>query len=126
MASHERLRRVSDAVHHVVAEVLQREINNFDLSRVTVLRCEVTGDLKEATVHYSVLGDAEDRRLAAINLGKVSGFLQHRLSKEIPTYRVPHLCFQYDSAIEDGIRLQEIFQKIEEERIPPDSQKSDD
>jgi ribosome-binding factor A len=112
----ERSQRVADEIQRIVAAALQREIKDFDLSRVTVTRCDVTRDLSEATVLYSVLGDEEERRECREMLGKVTGFLQRHVGESLALRLTPHLHFRYDDSIARGARMEELFDKIARER----------
>jgi ribosome-binding factor A len=112
----ERSQRVADEIQRVVAAALQSEIKDYDLSRVTVTRCEVTRDLSEATVLYSVLGDENDRQDCRQMLGKVTGFLQHHIGERLALRLTPHLRFRYDDSIAQGARMEELFDKIARER----------
>jgi len=116
MKPDDRRRRVADEVKRVVAQTLQCEVNDYDLRMVTVLRCEVTRDLGEATIRYSVLGDEEIRRQCARNLSRVAGFVQRRVAEQIKIYRVPHLRFVFDSSIDESMKLEKLFDQIARER----------
>jgi ribosome-binding factor A len=112
----DRAQRVADAIQRIVAEALQAEIKDFDFSRVTVTRCEITRDLSEATVTYSVLGSDDDRRRCAGNLSKVAGVLQRLVGDGLTLRTTPHLRFKYDESVIEAARLDELFNLIERER----------
>lgn len=116
MKSTDRRRRVADEIKRIVAITLQNEVNNFDMSRVTILRCEVTGDLSEAVVRYSVLGDNDLRRDCARNLARVAGFVQRRVADQVKMYRCPHIRFRFDSSMDDVMNLEKLFDRIARER----------
>ena len=116
MKQFERSQRVADAIHRIVAEALQGEIKDFDLTRVTVTRCEVTRDLSETTVSYSVLGNDDERRTCAAHLSKISGFLQRRIGDTLGLRQTPRLHFRYDDSVVEAARLDELFNQIERER----------
>ena len=115
-----RSQRVSDEIQRVVAEAIQRDVKDYDLSRITVTRCEVNRDLSEATVRYSVLGEEDERREAAAMLAKVAGFLQRRVGDQLRLRQTPHLRFSFDESIAEGARLDELFGQIERERDDDD------
>jgi ribosome-binding factor A len=112
----DRAQRVADAIQRIVAEALQGEIKDFDFSRVTVTRCEITRDLSETTVLYSVLGTDNDRRTCAGNLSKVAGVIQRLIGDGLTLRNTPHLRFKYDESVIEAARLDELFNLIERER----------
>ena len=118
MKSAGRQQRLADAIRRVVAEALQNEVKDFDLSMVTVTRCDLARDYSEATIRYSVLGDEKQRAVCAANLSKVASFLQRRVAEVVAAYRTPHLRFQYDAGIEESMKLENLFDQIARERRP--------
>lgn len=116
MRHFDRSQRVADEIRRIVAEALQREVKDFDLTRITVTRCDVTRDLSEATVRYSVLGNDEHRREAADQLSKVTGFLQRRIGDALHLRQTPHLRFAFDESVMESLRLESLFDQIANER----------
>jgi ribosome-binding factor A len=57
-----RARKLSDRIAVIVAEMLERRIKDPRLGFVTVTEAKVTGDLREATVFYTVYGSDDGRR----------------------------------------------------------------
>lgn len=112
----DRSQRVSDEIQRVVAEAIQRDVKDYDLTRVTITRCEVNRDLSEATIRYSVLGGEDERHETAAVIAKVAGFLQRCVGHRLGLRQTPHLRFAYDESIAEGARLEELFGKIERER----------
>jgi len=116
MKNFDRSQRVADAIKRIVAEALQGEIKDFDMTRITVTQCVVTRDLSEATIGYSVLGSDEDRKESATRLSKVAGFLQRRIGDELRLRQTPRLHFKYDESVIESARLDELFHQIDKER----------
>lgn len=112
----DRTQRVADAIKRVVADAIHHEVKDFDLRMVTVTRVDLARDFSEATVRYSVLGEEEVRRDCKEKLGKVAGFLQRRIADEIKIHHIPRVRFQYDSSVEEGLKLERLFDEIERER----------
>ncbi|MEW5701029.1 MAG: 30S ribosome-binding factor RbfA [Candidatus Zixiibacteriota bacterium] len=112
----DRHQRVAEEIQRVVAEVLNREIKDYDLSMVTVTRCDLARDYSEATIRYSVLGDEPARTTCAAHLAKIAGFVQKRVAGEIKLYRVPRLRFEFDPSLDDSMKLEQLFNRIARER----------
>ncbi len=60
MADRARARRLAKRIAQIVASALEHEIKDPRLGNVTVTDARVTGDLRDATVYYTVLGDSLD------------------------------------------------------------------
>jgi ribosome-binding factor A len=55
-----RARKLGDRIAKIVAEMLERRIKDPRLGFVTVTEARVTGDLREATVFYTVYGSDDE------------------------------------------------------------------
>ena len=61
MPSHRNL-RVAEAIREVVATAILFEVADPRVQNVTVVRVEVTGDLRYATVFVSIMGNENERK----------------------------------------------------------------
>ena len=79
---------------------------------VTVTGVRTTKDLSEATVYVSVLGDEHEQERTLAGLQSAHGVLQSLLARELGTRRTPVLTFEYDPAIERGVRLTKMIDEL--------------
>ncbi len=77
---------------------------------VTITRCEVAPDLRNATVYYSCMGDPKEVKKALV---RCSGRLRHHLAVTINLRLTPALSFVHDNSMEHGARIQELLRDIE-------------
>ena len=84
---------------------------------VTVTVVRATKDLSQATVFVSVLGSEQEQAQTLAGLQSAHGVLQAQLARELGTRRTPVLTFEYDPAIERGVRLT----KMIDELAPPET-----
>ncbi len=86
MADNARAKKLADLIREVVAEKLQRGIKDPRLgTHVTITDTRVTGDLREATVFYTVYGDDEERASAAAGLESAKGILRSAVGRAAGT-----------------------------------------
>ena len=69
-------------------------------------------DLSHATVFVSVLGSEKDQERTLAGLQSAHGVLQAQLAHELGTRRTPVLTFEYDPAIERGVRLTKMIDEL--------------
>ena len=79
---------------------------------VTVTGVRTTTDLAEATVFVSVLGSAKEQERTLDGLRSAHGVLQTQVARELGTRRTPVLTFEYDPAIERGVRLTKLIDEL--------------
>src|SRR3954467_740619 len=68
-----RVLKLADQIKVIVAEMLERRIKDPRLGFVTVTDVRLTGDSREATVFYTVLGSDEDQAGTAAALPSGTG-----------------------------------------------------
>lgn len=107
---------MNEAVRKVLSDALPT-LKDPRIGFVTVTGVRTTKDLSQATVFVSVLGDEEEQARTLAGLQSAHGVLQTQVGRELGTRRTPVLTFEYDPAIERGVRLT----KLIDELAPADS-----
>ena len=107
---------MNEAVRKVLSDALPT-LKDPRIGFVTVTGVRTTKDLSQATVFVSVLGDEEEQARTLAGLQSAHGVLQVQVGRELGTRRTPVLTFEYDPAIERGVRLT----KIIDELAPPET-----
>ena len=92
MSSHRSL-RIAEAIREVVASAILFDVSDPRIQSVTVLRVEVSHDLRNATVYVSVMGTEAERNLAMKGLRHATGFLQARVAARLQIRFTPILAF---------------------------------
>jgi ribosome-binding factor A len=104
-----RFAKVSEQIKFVVAEMLQRRIKDPRLGFVTVTDVRITGDGHDATVFYTVLGDADARSESAMALKSATGVLRSAVGKHLGLKFTPTLEFVLDAVEEDAAHLEDVI-----------------
>ncbi|MFJ6747623.1 MULTISPECIES: 30S ribosome-binding factor RbfA [unclassified Streptomyces] len=112
MADNARAKKLADLIREVVAQKLQRGIKDPRLgTHVTITDTRVTGDLREATVFYTVYGDDEDRASAAAGLESAKGILRSAVGAAAGTKFTPTLAFVADALPENAKTIENLLDK---------------
>ncbi|MDQ0789551.1 ribosome-binding factor A [Streptomyces sp. B3I7] len=112
MADNARAKRLADLIREVVAQKLQRGIKDPRLgSHVTITDTRVTGDLREATVFYTVYGDDEERQAAAAGLESAKGILRSEVGKAAGVKFTPTLAFVADALPDTAKTIEDLLDK---------------
>ncbi len=112
MADNARAKRLADLIREVVAQKLQRGIKDPRLgSHVTITDTRVTGDLREATVFYTVYGDDEERAAAAAGLESAKGILRSEVGRAAGTKFTPTLAFVADALPDTAKTIEDLLDK---------------
>ncbi|GGK42106.1 30S ribosome-binding factor RbfA [Nocardia camponoti] len=113
MVDQARARRLAKRISAIVATAIEYEIKDPRLRYVTVTDAKVTGDLREATVYYTVMGptiDAEpDYAEAAAGLDKARGILRSKVGAGTGVKFTPTLAFSLDKVPEVAREMEELL-----------------
>ena len=118
MVDHARARRLAKRISQIVAAALEHEVKDPRLALVTITDARVTGDLREATVYYTVRGatvDAEpDTAGAAAALASATGVLRSKVGAGTGVRYTPSLAFVADKVPDEARRMDELLARTRE------------
>jgi ribosome-binding factor A len=100
---------MAEAIREVVSTAILFEVADPRIKAMTILRVEVAGDLRHATVFYSVMGTEADQRKAMQGLQSASGFLQSRVAARLQTRFTPILTFKIDDSVKKSIAVSKLI-----------------
>lgn len=103
-------------------ELLQREISaalhaewRGEAVRITVTGVDISPDLRNAIVFYSVVGSEDDRAEARALLNRVKNRLRQIVSRRVTLKYHPEYRFSYDDSSARGSHLVDLLDRVAEE-----------
>jgi len=105
MSDSPRALKLAGTIKRIVAGALEAEIKDPRLGFVTVTDVRVTGDLQQASVFYTVLGDDEARAGTAAALASAKGRLRSLVGSQLAIRLTPTLEFYLDAVPETAATL---------------------
>jgi ribosome-binding factor A len=112
--------RVADQVRSELGLLLTREVHDPGIGFVTITRVQVSPDLQQARVFYTVLGDEKARRNSERALERAVPFLRRQIGSRLRFKRVPELKFLYDPSIAGQDRIEQLLNEIRTNSHPGD------
>ena len=113
MADTARARKLAKRISQIVASALEHEVKDPRLARVTITDTKVTGDLHDATVYYTVLGERLDSEPdyagAAAALEKAKGVLRSMVGQQTGVRFTPTLTFMTDTVPDTARKMDELL-----------------
>ena len=100
--------KLADRIAKIVAEMLERRVKDPRLGFVTVTDAKLTGDLREATVYYTVYGSADDQAGTAAALKSATGLIRSEVGRQTGLRHTPSLSFVRDTLPEGAQHLEEL------------------
>jgi ribosome-binding factor A len=110
MSTHEaRARKLADRIKVIVAETLEMRVKDPRLGFITITEARITGDLREATVFYTVYGDETARADTAAALDSAKGVLRTEVGRQTGLRHTPSLQFIADALPETAQHIEDLL-----------------
>jgi ribosome-binding factor A len=121
-----RTERVAELVQREVARILQRDYADQLKPMVTITNARVTPDLSIAYLYASVLGDTTAKREATFKqleslTPEIKDKLASRIRHQLRT--MPDIQFFLDESLQKAKKMENLFDRIREERERRESRK---
>jgi ribosome-binding factor A len=100
---------MAEAIREVISSAILFEVADPRVHSVTVLRVEVTADLRNATVYVSIMGNEAERKQTFRGLIHATGFLQARVAARLQTRFTPILSFKHDESVKKSIEVSRLI-----------------
>ena len=97
--------KVAEQIKVIVADMLERRIKDPRLGFVTITDVRLTGDGREATVFYTVLGDESERVATAAALASAKGLIRSTVGKQLGMKFTPTIEFILDAVPETAAEM---------------------
>lgn len=111
----DRMERVQKLLKRKISVILQSEINDPRVKHVTILKVEVSRDLREARVFCEIAVGEDEKKAILKGLKSASGFIRGELANSIELKFIPRLTFLEDRSEERKETMDKLFEKIEKE-----------
>ena len=109
-----RVNQLADRIRVIVAGMLERRVKDPRLGFVTVTDVRLTGDLRDATVFYTVLGGDQDRAGTAAALASATGMIRAEVGRQLGLRHTPSLRFVPDAVPESAAHIEDLLRRARE------------
>ena len=114
--SYRRVLKAAQAIREVVSTAIITDLRDPRIENTTVTRVEVSGDLRHARIHVSVMGEDSNTRQVLKGLNNASGYLQRKVTNRIDTRYTHKLQFVLDEGLKHSLEVTRILDEV----LPPD------
>jgi len=105
--------KLADQIKVVVAKTIEGRVKNPRLGFVTLTDVRLTGDNREATVFYTVLGDDQQRAGTAAALASATGMLRSTVGSQLGLRFTPTLTFIEDATPETAKQIEDLLARVQ-------------
>jgi len=111
MASNRAL-KVADRIKEVIATTLETRVKDPRLGFVTITDVRVTGDLQQASIFYTVLGDEDARAGTAAALASSRGMIRREVGSALGLRITPTIEFFEDGLAESASAMNDLMSSV--------------
>jgi ribosome-binding factor A len=104
--------QVADRIKEIVANALESRVKDPRLGFVTITDVRVTGDLQQASVFYTVLGDNAAHEATAAALNSAKGMLRSEVGRALGLRITPSLEFFLDGMGESASAMNDLIEQM--------------
>lgn len=107
-----RANRVAEQMKKELGDIISRKLKDPRIGFVTVTDVEVSGDLQQAKIFFTVLGDDDAKETTLEGLEQAKGLIRSKIGSRIRLRKTPELTFYWDYSYEQGKRIDELLEDI--------------
>lgn len=98
-----RSRRVADLLLSEISRILREDVKDPRIGFVTLTSAEVSSDLKNAKIYFSVFGEEASRIETEKGLNSAKPFIRREIARCLRLKTVPEIKFIYDELLGLGL-----------------------
>ena len=111
-----RVDRLAGEIQREVDDILLKRVRDPRVKGITITGVDVTGDLQQATIYYSLLSDlASDGEKAQAGLDKATGLIRSELGSRLNIFKTPAIKFERDKSIAYGSRIDQLINQLQQQ-----------
>ena len=110
-----RIDRVNQQLKREISLILQRDLADPRFQFVSITYAEISRDLRQAKVFFSVLGSPVKVEEARQGFEDARGKIRKYIGQRIKMRYTPELFFMYDDSLEASFRIEKALQEIQDE-----------
>lgn len=108
-----RIGRVETQIQREIDDILLKDVNDPRVQGVTITGINLTGDLQEATVYFSILSDDESKIAEAqTGLDKATGLIRREVGQRIKLFKTPEIHFEQDKSVQYGAHIDKLLAEM--------------
>ena len=115
MSSKLRIEKLQELIKQEIGKMLLMDIKDSRIGFVTVTAVEMTGDLREAKIFVSIMGNDEQIQSTWEGLHSALGFIRREIGKRIKIRFTPEISFALDKSLDYSEHIQKLLLKVKAE-----------
>ena len=115
MSNQLRVEKLQELIKQEVGKILLMDIKDSRIGFVPVTGVEMTGDLREAKIYVSIMGNDEQIKSSLEGLQSALGYIRREIGRRIKIRFTPEISFALDKSLDYSEHIQKLLLQIEQE-----------
>jgi len=115
MSNQLRIEKLQELIKQEVGKMLLMDIKDSRIGFVTVTGVEMTGDLREAKIYVSIMGNDEQIKSSLEGLNSALGYIRREIGRRIKIRFTPEISFALDKSLDYSEHIQKLLLKVQAE-----------
>lgn len=111
--SNPRNAKLADQIKTILASAIDRRVKDPRKGFITITEVRLTGDNREATAFYTVLGDETQRAASAAALESAKGMLRSTVGQQLGLRHTPSLEFVLDATEDEARHIEDLLARAQ-------------
>jgi len=107
--------RIGDQIQREICDILHRQIKDPRVGFCTVMRVDMSDDLRYAKVRVSIMGDEAQQKSTLAGLKSATGFIRREIGRRIMLRHTPEIVFVLDKSVDHSIKIAQLIREGQEE-----------
>ncbi len=119
-----RMDKVNNQIKREISIIIQQELSDPRMMFISITNVDVSPDLNNAKVYFSVLGEGQSVADAQKSLNGARGAIRRSVSRRMSIRHTPELNFVHDRSLTYGSEIEETLKEIydDQEKNSTDNQ----
>ncbi len=110
--SSQRAQRVAETIHKEISSLLIKGLKDPRIGFVTITSVDVTSDLRQARIYYTLMGSQDGRKETQAGLDSCSSYIRQQLGRQLRLRFIPEIHFEYDASFDYGQNIERLLKEV--------------
>jgi len=112
---YKRSERLGDLIQQELGDIMLRRIKDPRIGFCTIVKVEVSDDLRHVKVYVSTMGDESQQKKTLAGLKSAAGFIRREIGRRIELRHTPEISFKLDKSVVQSIRIAKLINEGQED-----------
>ncbi len=103
---------MAETIHKEISGLLIKGLKDPRIGFVTITSVDVTADLRQAKVYYTLMGNQNEREECQVGLDSSSSYIRQQLGRVLRLRFIPEIRFEYDSSVDYGQHIEKLLSDV--------------